>query len=255
MEFIDTHTHLYDEAFEGDYDAVVDRAVAAGISKMILPDIASSSRQDMFDLADRHPGVLYPCLGLHPEDVQDDWEAAWAELSNWQGRKIWAIGETGLDFYWSKDHIIEQEEVFRRHIRLALETELPLIIHVREATGAVLKILEEFKSEKLKGSMHAFTGSIETFREISKTGDWYFGIGGVVTFKKAGIADTVKDIPLERIILETDSPYLTPVPYRGKRNESAYIPYIAQKIADVKGISVEEVAQVTTANAKTLFNI
>lgn len=256
MRFIDTHTHIYDaEAYADDMDLAVQRAVDAGVTRMVLPDIASESRQGMFSLADRFPGVLFPCLGLHPTDVKENWEREWEELEKNLGRNIYGIGETGLDLYWSKDWIEEQKEVFRKHISLGVKLDLPVIVHNREATLQTLEIIREFEGKGVRGVMHAYTGSIETTREIMKYGDWYFGIGGVVTFKKASIGETVKDIPLDRIILETDSPYLTPVPYRGKRNESAYIPYIAQKIADAKGISLEEVARTTTENAERLFRI
>lgn len=256
MRFIDTHTHIYDaEAYAEDMDQAINRAVAAGVTRMVLPDIASESRSGMFSLADKFPENLFPCLGLHPTDVDDNWEKEWAELEKELGRKIYGIGETGLDLYWSKEWFEQQKEVFRRHLRLGLELDLPVIVHNREATLQTIDIIREFKGKDIRGVMHAYTGSIETVREILNYGDWYFGIGGVVTFKKASIGETVKDIPLERIILETDSPYLTPVPHRGQRNESAYIPYIAKKIAEAKNISIEEVAKVTTENAERLFRI
>lgn len=256
MRFIDTHTHIYDaEAYSEDMEQAVNRAVDAGVTRMVLPDIAGKSRRGMFSLAEKFPENLFPCLGLHPTDVDSDWEKEWAELEKELGRKIYGIGETGLDLYWSKEWFEQQKEVFRRHLRLGIELDLPVIVHNREATLQTIDIIREFKGKDIRGVMHAYTGSIETVREILKYGDWYFGIGGVVTFKKASIGETVKDIPLERIILETDSPYLTPVPHRGQRNESAYIPHIAEKIAEAKNISLEEVARVTTENAERLFRI
>jgi TatD DNase family protein len=255
MRYIDTHTHLYDEAFKEDVSETVGRAIEAGVTKMVLPDIAQESRDAMFNLADQFPGNLFPCLGLHPTDVKENWEQEWEMMMGYKDRKYWAIGETGLDLYWCKDFFEQQKEAFRRQIDLSIVKDLPVIVHSREATLPILQILQEYRSKDVRGVLHAFSGSLETFHESQKHGDWYVGIGGVVTFKKASIAQTVKDIPLDRIILETDSPYLTPSPHRGTRNESSYIPLICSKIAEVKNISIEEVAEVTTRNAEKLFGI
>lgn len=254
--FIDTHSHLYDDAFTEDEDLAIKRAIEAGVTKMILPDIDSMSREQMFSLAEKHPDNLYPCLGLHPTSIGKDWEKELEFVLSYNGsKKIWAIGEIGLDCYWSKDFLKEQQDAFRQQLELASRMSLPVIIHSRESTGLIIDILKEYRHLALKGVMHAYSGSAETFRELQELGDWYIGIGGVLTYKKASIADTVKEIPLERILLETDSPYLTPVPYRGKRNESAYIPHIAEKLALQKGSSLEEVARITTQNARNLFNL
>ncbi len=255
MYFIDTHTHLYDEQFAGDADEAVGRAVRAGVTKMILPDIDRSSRKAMFTLADRFRGTLFPCLGLHPTSVGPGWEEEIEEMESMTEEKIQAIGETGLDFYWSREFADEQEKAFERQIRLACRKGLPVIVHSRDATEAVFKVLERCRHLSPVGVFHAFSGSIETYRRLSGYGDWYVGIGGVVTFRKASIAETVRQIPLDRILLETDSPYLTPVPHRGERNESSYIPLIAEKIAVQKGIDIEEVASVTSGNAERLFSI
>lgn len=255
MYFIDTHTHLYDEAFHGEGDAAIERAVAAGVEKLIFPDISEPSRQCMFDLADRHEGVVFPCLGLHPTELTAAWEEEIGQMLAWKDRRIWAIGEIGMDLYWSRELAKEQELAFERQLRLAHEMDLPVIIHSREATDRILEVLRRVRNLDLRGTFHAYSGSIETYREIQKLGDWYIGIGGVLTYKKASIAETVKEIPLERIILETDSPYLTPVPHRGQRNESAYVPHIAEKLSLQKGIPLEEIAAVTSANAEKLFKI
>lgn len=255
MRFIDTHSHLYDEAYQGQEDAAVKRAAEAGVGKIILPDIDSCTRKSMFDLADRHPGILYPCLGLHPTSVGANWEEELEKLQDYRSRQIHAIGEIGMDCYWSKEFIKEQQEVFRHQLRLAHDLSLPVIIHSRESTELILNILKQCRHLDLRGVFHAFSGSVETYREIQKLGDWYIGIGGVLTFKKASIAESVKDIPLARIILETDAPYLTPVPHRGQRNESAYIPHIALKLAEIKEVSIEEIADQTTCNAEKLFSI
>jgi TatD DNase family protein len=176
-------------------------------------------------------------------------------MEEFSNEPIVAIGEIGIDCYWSKEFIKQQKEAFRLQLKMAHERNLPVIIHSRESTEIILDILKECRNLDLRGVFHAYSGSKETFKEIQKLGDWYIGIGGVLTFKKASIAENVKEIPLERILLETDSPYLTPVPFRGKRNESAYIPHIAQKLGEIKGISIEEVAAVTTQNAESLFKI
>ena len=233
--YIDTHTHLYDEMFSEDADAAVRRALDAGVTQMIFPDIDASSRGAMMDLAAGFPGHIHTCLGLHPTSVDGKWRENLEEIEGMLDSRTVAIGETGMDCYWSTDFVKEQEEAFEWQVRLACREGLPVIIHSREATGRIFDVL--------------------AFRQMERYGDWYVGIGGVVTFRKAGIAETVKDIPLERIVLETDSPYLTPVPHRGERNESSYIPLIAGKIAMQKGIGIEEVAETTTANARKLFNI
>lgn len=255
MTFTDTHTHLYDEAFSGEEDIVIARAVEAGVTKMVLPDIDLQTREAMFELASRHEGILFPCVGLHPTSVGTGWKEEMLHMEKYLDRNIWAIGEIGMDCYWSKEFIREQEEVLRIQLELAAKMSLPVIIHSRESTELIINILKDCNHLGLRGVFHAFSGSIETFRELQKTGDWYIGIGGVLTYKKASIAETVKQIPLERILLETDSPYLTPVPFRGKRNESSYIPYIAARLAELQEIGIDDVAHTTTENAHKLFGI
>lgn len=255
MEFIDTHSHLYDEAFAGEEDAAVARAIEAGVNRIIFPDIDSQSRDAMFTFADRHPGIIFPCLGLHPTSVGADWQEELSRMESYMDRQIWAIGEIGMDCYWSKEYISQQQEVMRIQLEMAAKKGLPVIIHSRESTELIINILKECKHLGLRGVFHAFSGSIETFRELQKLGDWYIGIGGVLTYKKASIAETVREIPLERILLETDSPYLTPVPFRGKRNESGYIPHIAGRLAELTSKDIAEVAETTTSNARKLFRI
>lgn len=255
MQFTDTHSHLYDEAFASEEDLAVARAIEAGVSRIITPDIDSKTRKAMFDLAQRHPGTLFPTLGVHPTSVGADWKAEVESMFGHMDKKIVAIGEVGIDCYWSKEFIDEQKQVFRLMLDTAHEQNLPVIIHSRDSIGIIIDILKEYRSKNLRGVFHAYSGSIETYHEISRLGDWYVGIGGVLTFKKASIADTVQSIPLDRILLETDSPYLTPVPYRGKRNESSYIPIIAERLAALKGLDLSEVAQQTTVNTENLFGI
>lgn len=256
MEFIDTHTHTYDEAFTGCEDEIVARALAAGVSVQLQADVDSRERGRMFALVERHPGVLRPMLGLYPGSVDKDWRSEIDALEAWRGRGIVAVGEIGLDYHYGADTKEEQKAAFRTQLELAASWDLPVNIHLREATEDFLAILGDCRHLHLRGNLHAFCGSAEFFDRVRRLGgDWYVGIGGVLTFKKASIAEDIKRIPLDRILLETDAPYLTPVPHRGERNESAYIPLIAAFLARQKGISVEEVAAATTANAKRLFAI
>ena len=255
MEFIDTHTHTYDEAFAGCEDEVIARALAAGVSVQLQADVDSRERDRMFALVERHPGVLRPMLGLYPGSVRKGWQAEIDELERWRGRGIVAVGEIGLDYHYGAQWKAEQKEAFRVQLELAAAWDLPVNIHLREATEDFFAILSDCRHLHLRGNLHAFSGSAETFARLRPLGDWYVGIGGVVTFKKAGIAEAVKTIPLERILLETDSPYLAPTPLRGTRNESANIPLIAARLAEIKGIGIEEVAAVTTRNAESLFAI
>ena len=256
MQFTDTHTHLYMSDFGSDREEAVKRAVAAGVTKMILPDVNGSERENMFRLAEEFPDNTFPCIGLHPTEIPEDWQTEIDRMMLCRSRKgIVAVGETGMDFHWSKENVKEQENVFRIQLDLALEMDIPVIVHTRDATEYTLKILSDYKGRGLRGVFHAYGGSYETFTELQKLGDWYVGIGGTVTFKNASIAETVRKIPLDRILTETDSPWLSPVPYRGKRNESGYIPYIAEKIALQKGTDIGIVAETTCAIAEKLFGI
>lgn len=255
MEFVDTHTHNSDEAYAGCEDEVIARALGAGVSAMIQADVDSGERDAMFGLVERHPGVLYPMLGLYPGSVREDWRDEIDKMLPYRDRGIVAVGEIGLDYHYNKDFRKEQIEALRVQLELAAKWNLPVNIHLREATEDFFDAVRDCAHLGLRGNLHAFSGSAETFRRISRYGDWYVGIGGVLTFRKASIAEDIREIPLERIVLETDSPYLTPTPHRGERNESAYIPLIAAFLAERKGISLEEVAETTTYNAKKLFAI
>jgi len=257
MEFIDTHTHPTDEAFPTleEQDAFVERALAAGVGKMLLADISSKERAAMYAVAERHPGVCFPMLGLYPGSVESDWRDEIDALQAWKGKTAVAVGEIGLDYHWSTEFKEQQKEALRVQFELAAEWDLPVNIHLRDATDDFFKVLDDCRHLHLRGNLHAFSGSIETFQRIQRYGDWSVGIGGVVTFKKASLQQTVQQIPLDRILLETDAPYLAPTPLRGSRNESANIPLIAAKIAELKGVDIETVAEVTTANARKLFGI
>ena len=263
MRYVDTHTHLYDEAFsDAEADAAVKAAVEAGVDRMILPDIDSRERGRMEALAARHPGTLYVMAGLYPGSVDDNWQE---EVSRVEKRledardglapRIVAVGEIGLDYHYSKDTAPLQREAFRAQMELAARFHLPVDIHMRDATEDFFRILDDTRHLGLRGCLHAFSGSAETWRRLSRYGDWRTGIGGVVTFKNAHVADALEAIPLESMLLETDAPYLTPVPWRGRRNESKYIPVIADFIARRKGLPVETVAEVTTAGAECFFDL
>lgn len=255
MTFIDTHTHIYDEAFTGEEDDIILRAKEAGVSVMLQPDVDSRERDAMFSLVDRHPGELYAMLGLYPGSVDKGWRDEIDAMLSYRGRKVVALGEIGLDYHYGAEFAAEQREAFRVQMELAAEMDLPVNIHLREATDDFFRIMDDCAHLHLRGSLHAYSGSFETFQRVRKYGEWYVGVGGVVTFKKASLAEAVKRIPLDCILLETDSPYLTPVPHRGERNESKYIPLIAARVAELKGTGIEEVAETTTANARRLFNI
>lgn len=256
MNFIDTHSHIYDEAFDLDFNETIDRIKSAGIVKIILPAIDSTSYSREIECKERLGDFAEIAMGLHPTSVAENWrEELDFALNSIAQNKVVAVGEIGIDGYWSKEFIEQQKEVFRCQLRVAKERDLPVIIHSREATEEMIDVLQEEKSANLRGVFHAYTSSYELYERLSTFGDFYFGIGGVVTYKNAQIAKALERIPLERVILETDSPYLPPVPFRGKRNESSYIPYIAEKISQIKLIPIEEVADVTTKNAKQLFNI
>lgn len=259
MKLIDTHTHLYDESFSEDFDQMIQRAKDVGVCKVILPGIDISAFDSMIKCAERLPGFAYPAIGLHPTSVKEDWrEELDFVIDNIDKYSFCAVGEIGIDGYWSKTFIEEQKIIFHEQLLMAAERNLPVIIHLRDSTDEIFEVLDKVvKSgiKNLKGVFHAFSGSWETYTRIKRYGDFKIGIGGVVTFKNASIATTLERVPLEDIILETDAPWLTPAPFRGKRNESSYIIYIAEKIASIKNIPVETLSQITTLNATTLFGL
>lgn len=255
MQFVDTHTHLYLEEFSGDLKTVIDNAVSAGVTKMFLPNIDKGSIDNMLSLADEFPENCFPMIGLHPTSVKADYmkELAIVE-SQLQERKYYGIGECGIDLYWDKTYSFEQEFVFRHHIDLARNYDLPLIVHIRDSFNEVIEVLKDVDKKDIRGIFHCFSGSVEQAKQAIHYG-FSLGLGGVITFKNNKMQETLKHIGLEHLVLETDAPFLAPVPYRGKRNEPAYIPLIAKMVAEIKGISPEQVAEATTNNAKKLFNI
>ena len=256
MNFIDTHTHISDEAFHSEEEEVIERALKAGVFKMLMADVDSGERDAMRALCAKHEGVLYPMLGLYPGSVKENWQEELDKvffLSEEGG--VVAIGEVGLDYHFSTEFAKEQMDVFVAQLELAAKKNLPVNVHLRDATEDFFKAMEACKGLGLRGNLHAFSGSAQTLRRLRSYGEWSVGIGGVLTFKNAGIAKELEDIDLAQIVLETDAPYLSPTPKRGQRNESANIPIIAQKVADIKGIGIEEVAERTTANALRLFSL
>ena len=255
MEFIDTHTHLYLPEFDTDRDEVVSRAVGNGIVKMLLPNIDLQSVDQILSAVNRYPGICYPMTGLHPTSVKSDYPAQLDKLEKlFDKQKFIAIGEIGIDLYWDKSLLKEQIIAFRRQIAFAYDNSLPVVIHSREAFHEVFSVLDEFKGKKLKGVFHAFTGSLEDSEKAINLG-FKLGIGGIVTFKNSGLDRIVSETGPENLILETDSPFLAPVPYRGKRNESAYLNIINRKLADIFGIKEEEMASITYSNSVSLFNL
>ena len=254
MQFIDTHTHLYSEAFDEDQEQMIVRAIEAGVQQFYIPAIDSEYTQRMYDLEKAYPAHMHLMMGLHPTYVKpENYEAEMAHVrSELEKRSFVAIGEIGIDLYWDKSTLALQQEAFRTQIQLAKKYKLPIIIHCREAFDAVFDILEEEKGEDLYGIFHCFTGTKEqALKAISY--NMKLGIGGVVTFKNGKIDQFLAEIPLEHIVLETDAPYLSPVPYRGKRNESSYLVLVAEKLATIYKMSLEEIAKHTSANVQTVF--
>lgn len=254
MIFVDTHTHLYDERLIADEHQIY-RAIAAGVTRMYMPNCNSETIAGMLQLADRWPANCLPMMGLHPCYVKDDYKNELQIVSEQlTQRKYHAVGEIGLDYYWDMTFKAQQIEAFEYQIDLALQHQLPIVIHSRESTGDCIDIVRKKQNGQLKGVFHCYSGTLEEAHQILDLG-FYLGIGGVVTYSKGSLPDIVREVPLSGIILETDAPYLAPVPYRGKRNESSYIPVIAARIADLKGLPVAEIAEKTTSNALNLFGI
>ena len=253
MNIIDTHTHLYVKQFKEDIDIVIQRSIDKGINKFIFPAIDSSHFNDMHNLKDKYPNNIYLMSGLHPTDVKEDFKDELEFVVNsLKTRDYVAIGEIGIDLYWDKTYLNEQQEAFRFQIRLAIKNDLPIVIHCRDAFNEIFEILDKENCHKLRGVFHCFTGTLEQAKRAIDLG-FVLGIGGVVTFKNGGIDKFLNQIELKHIVLETDSPYLAPVPFRGKRNESSYIIHVVEKLSEIYGLSNEEIADVTTKNAEKVF--
>lgn len=255
MIFTDTHTHLYSEAFDEDREEVVQRAIDNNVERFFIPAIDSATTQAMYDLENLFPDHIYLMMGLHPTSVSDtvDDELRHVE-EELEKRKFHAVGEIGIDLYWDKNYFEAQRKAFKRQIKLAKKYKLPIVIHCREAFDEVFEVLEEEKGEDLFGIFHCFTGT-KSQAEQAISYNMKLGIGGVVTFKNGKIDQFLNEIDLKHIVLETDSPYLAPKPYRGKRNESAYLVKVGEKLSDIYGVSLEEIARQTTQNSKDVFGI
>lgn len=252
---IDTHAHLYLDVFDDDIEEVIRRAQAQGVKQVLLPNIDESSIDALHDLVDRDPTYFKPMLGLHPCSVQGDYQRQLTTLYKYLDPDLHiAIGEIGLDYYWDKTFIEEQKEAFKTQVKWAEKHDLPIVIHSRDSIDDILEILEEMKIEGLRGVFHCFTGTAEQAERVMAL-SFYMGLGGVLTFKNSGLDKVVSHLPLEYMILETDAPYLTPHPYRGKRNESSYVRLVAEKLADTLAMPVQDVEKVTSDNAKKLFRI
>lgn len=256
MQIVDTHSHLFVEEFSDDLPAVMERAREAGVSRIYMPNIDATTVDDLLRVCHTYEGFCFPMLGLHPTSVGAEYQAeldVLKPLLESPAHPFVAIGEVGLDLYWDKTYHREQEDALRQQIDWALAYNLPLVIHCREAFDELYAVMCDYRHTSLRGIFHSFTGTHEEARKLLSFEGFMLGVNGVLTFKKSALPGVLTSVPLERVVLETDSPYLTPVPYRGKRNESAYIKYTLAHLASVYGRDMEEVAKMTTENAKKVF--
>ncbi len=252
---IDTHSHIYSTDFIHDRDEVIQRAYSNDVRKIILPNIDSSSVKNLLDMVDTYPHICFPLMGLHPTSVTQDYQEELQLVEYWlKKRKFYGIGEIGIDLYWDKSFLEEQIYAFRFQLDLARQYKLPVVIHVRDSFDEVYQVLSDVKDYNLTGVFHSFTGTVEQVKMVTDLG-FKIGVNGIVTFKKSGLDEVISQVDLSNLIIETDSPYLTPAPFRGKRNESSYLVYIAQKIADLHHMAVGDIAKITTENARNLFGI
>lgn len=254
MEFIDTHAHLYASEFNEDINEVVQRAISEQVKRIYLPNIDVDSIDAMNKLVDSYPDLFYAMMGLHPCYVTKDYKSQLEFIANaFENKNYVAVGEIGIDLYWDKSLLKEQQAVFAQQVQWSIERGLPFVIHARDSFQEIFEVLRDFNPTDLKGIFHCFTGELNEYEEIKKLGDFKIGIGGVVTYKKSTLPTVLQHIPLSDVVLETDAPYLTPTPFRGKRNESSYLTYIAEKLASIYNCSLTHVAKTTSANAITLF--
>lgn len=254
MELIDTHCHLYDQALAGDIENIMQRAGAAGVIRFYLPAIDRQTEASMLALENRYPDICFAMQGLHPCSVKSDFRDGLQHIEqSLAGRRFAAIGEIGLDFYWDRSFEKEQYQAFHQQIEWAISLDLPIVIHSRDSMDQTIRVVREHQNGNLRGIFHCFNEDENFAKEIVALG-FYLGIGGPITYKKSKLPEALRYIPLENIVLETDAPYLPPVPYRGKLNESSYIVYVAQKLAEIKDVSIEEIAAKTTENAIGIFS-
>ncbi len=252
--YVDTHAHLYHKQFAADRDDMIQRALDAGVTRLYLPNIDLESVEPMHELVDQHPDICFPMMGLHPGSVGADPGRDLKEVERLlHSGRYHAVGEIGIDLYWDKTYVDQQKEVFRQQVLWAKELQLPIVIHSRESFNEVYSIVEDLNDQDLRGIFHCFTGTVEQARLVVELGDFFLGMGGVITYPKGGVAEVMAEVGPDHCVLETDAPYLAPVPYRGKRNESAYIPYIAAKLAEVCGCTVDDIGAITTRNADRAF--
>ena len=256
MEWVDTHCHLDGEEFDADREAVMQRAFETGVGKVFLPAIDLSTSRCILNLCRQYPDRLYPMVGLHPEEVRADWREQISAIKSCLSPQVISIGEVGLDYYWSREFEQEQLEAFEEQVRWSVETRLPLMIHCRKAQNELVTILKRYAKDLPGGVFHCFTGNELEARELLQFDRFVLGIGGVSTFKKSHLPEVLPAVvPLDRIVLETDAPYMAPVPKRGERNEPAFVAYVLKKLAEAYGVSEEEVAQKTNTNCKKVLNI
>ena len=255
MVFIDTHIHIDGKEFDEDREDVIMRAKEAGASAILVPAVDEESVRKIIDVCHEFPGYAFPMIGLHPEEVRDDFTQVLDRMESMFNEEFVAIGEIGLDFYWSREFEQQQLEAFERQVQWACRTRLPLMIHCRKAQNELVAILRRYKDRLPGGVFHCFTGNAQEARQLLEFDNFSLGIGGVLTFKNSHLPEVVADIPISRIVLETDAPYMAPVPMRGKRNESAFVRYIIDRLAMCYGISSEEVATETTLNARRIFSL
>jgi TatD DNase family protein len=252
---IDTHAHIYSEDFLHDVDEILQRAYDNDVKKIILPNIDSGSVKRLIDLNDAYPHLCFPLMGLHPTSVAADYRDELEAVEYWLSkRKFYGIGEIGIDLYWDRTYLAEQQDAFRYQLMLAKTNQLPVVIHVRDSFEEVYSIVNEMQDGNLKGIFHCFSGNETEAKKVIDLG-FLLGIGGVITFTNSNLSEVVKTVPVSALVLETDAPYLTPVPKRGKRNESSYLIYVAQAVARIYDMSVTEVADITSENARNLFGI
>ncbi len=253
--YTDSHTHLYLEAFSDDRKEMVRRALNAGVTRMLLPNIDSQTIEEMYALADLFPGSCYPMMGLHPTSVKENYQEELRIIESHLNRPgIVAIGETGIDLYWDKTFIQEQKVAFKTQIQWAKKMKLPIIIHARDSFREIFQVLDKEGNIGLQGVFHSFTGNMSELEQALSYG-FMIGINGIVTFKNSNLEEIVRAIPLDRLLLETDAPFLSPVPHRGKRNESSYLVHIAEKVAEINHLSKEEIGEITNANIDKLFKM
>jgi len=255
MNLIDTHCHIASDQFDEDFEDVLQRSKDAGVQRIYLPNVDVPTIPKIIELADKYPDFIIPMMGIHPTEIGENYKEDMALVREWLGKRDFAaVGEIGVDLYWDKTHKKEQMLAFEEQIQMALDFNLPINIHVRDAFNEAFEVLESFERNTVKGVFHCFSGSKEIAERVFRLGDFYLGIGGVVTFKNSKLGEVLKHTGLDRLVLETDAPYLTPHPFRGQRNDSAYLVTVAEYMSSLFGVSAEEVADVTSKNALKIYS-